>query len=262
MRTRAVVCLVALFMAFLAAPSLWAQTRSESELRVEIEEEAINPCLRTVLGNVGLLGKVSVAQYRRYLSSIGNKADDLMIEGLLPLVSDLAKPGDRMEIYHRARFDCIKGAMNAFHKGGGTTAREQRILISKIRSAPKPIKRSWIPRFEQVAPVTRKLIKRSDDTILEVSVGGGSGMWHLIVEVARNTATAYARTVGENALYIMERKFSEFGPADFDVVVQRAGTPWDSKTYVSTIWKGIKRKGERRIQWEQVIGKDSTLKVR
>ena len=86
-------------------------------------------------------------------------------------------------------------------------------------------------------------------------------MWHLIVEVARNTATAYARTVGENALYIMERKFAEFGPADFDVVVQRAGTPWDSKTYVSTIWKGLKRKGERRIQWEQVIGENSTLKV-
>ena len=258
MRIRALVCLVAVLMAFLSGPFLWAQIRSESELRAEIEEEAIDPCLRTVLGNVGLLGKMSVAQYRQYLAKIGNKGDVLMIEGLLPLVSDLARRGDRMEIYYRARFDCIKGAMGTLTKGELPSPAKPR----PSKAAGQRPKQSWIPRFEQIAPVTRKLIKRSDDTILEVSLGGGSGMWHLIVEVARNTATAYARTVGENALYIMERKFSEFGPADFDVVVQRAGTPWDSKIYVSTIWKGIKRKGERRIQWEQVIGKNSTLKVK
>ena len=131
----------------------------------------------------------------------------------------------------------------------------------KPKIQPKP-KSSWGDRFQQLAGPTRALIKRSDDTILQVSLGGGSGMWHLIVEVARNTATQYARTVGDNALYIMEHKFAEFGPADYEVEVQRAGTPWDSKTYVSTIWKGIKRKGERRVQWEQVIGDERAIRER
>ena len=255
MRICAFVCL-----AVLAAPSiLWTQVRSETELRAEIEEHAIDPCLRTILGNVGLLKKMSVEEYKRFLVSSGNKENDLMMASALPLVSDLDKLGDRMEVYYKARFTCIEGAMKTLSAGvaPSSTVKNQRLKIANQQ--PKP---SWTSQFNQVSPVTRKLIKRSDDTILKVSLGGGSGTWHLIIEVARNTATHYAKTVGDNALYIMEHKFAEFGPADFEVEVQRDGTPWDSKTYVSTIWRGVKRKGDRRIQWEQVIGEDRAIRER
>lgn len=126
-------------------------------------------------------------------------------------------------------------------------------------TSPQPVaqdsrKVSKADRFLTISTATRSLIKRSDESILQVSVGGDGGDgWVLIVEVARGTATQYARTVGDNALYIMELKFAEFGPANFKVEVQRAGTPWDSKKYVSTIWKGIKRKGSQKVEWEQVL---------
>lgn len=255
MRICALVCLAAL-AACTTSSLLLAQNHrpSESELRSEIEEHAIDPCLRAVLGNIGLRGKMSVAQYKRYLKSIGNKGNDLMIAAALPIVSDFDKRGDRMEVYYRARFDCIKGAMKSL-----TTGEPPSEPKPKVQSKPQA-KSSWGDRFLELADSTRKVIKRSDDTILEVSLGGNGKPWFLIIEVARNTATQYARTVGDNALYIMERKLAEFGPADYDIKVQRAGTPWVSTTDVSTIWKGIKRKGERRVKWEQVIGEDRAIR--
>ena len=95
-------------------------------------------------------------------------------------------------------------------------------------------------RFLQVSERTKKLIKKSDDTVREVALEGTSGIWRVIVWVFKDTATQYARTVGGNALHIMELSFAEFGPADYKVEVRRSGR---------TLWKGIKRKRERRIQW-------------
>ena len=58
MRICALVCLAAL-AACTTSSLLLAQNHrpSESELRSEIEEHAIDPCLRAVLGNIGLRGK-------------------------------------------------------------------------------------------------------------------------------------------------------------------------------------------------------------
>ena len=113
--------------------------------------------------------------------SSGNKENDLMMASALPLVSDLDKLGDRMEVYYKARFTCIEGAMKTLSAGvaPSSTVKNQRLKIANQQ--PKP---SWTSQFNQVSPVTRKLIKRSDDTILKVSLGGGSGTWHLIIEVA------------------------------------------------------------------------------
>ena len=133
------------------------------------------------------------------------------------------------------------------------------VTPDKLRKKSQPKTKGEL--FQELAGQARRLIKKSNENILDVGVGGdGSGGWILIIEVSRGTMTHYAKTVGEDSLYILQKKFAEMGPADYEVTVTRAGTPWKAHRYVSPIWRGIMKKGARKVQWEQVIGDEPVFR--
>ena len=159
--------------------------------------------------------------------------------------------------------DHVIGAIKAF------VTNTQKAIRPKAKKAtpPKPTTqqrryKSKDKFFLEAAGQSRKLIMQGHENILDVGIGGdGADGWVLFVEVSRGTPTQYAKTVGDDSLYILAKKFADFGPADYEVTVTRAGTPWESKTYASPIWRGKLKKGARKVHWEQIIGEERVGRV-
>lgn len=147
-----------------------------------------------------------------------------------------------------------------------TKKKSARAPSAATKPRPRPtIQKTSSPgdRFLPVANSTRKLIKQGHENVLEVSIGSlPAEGWLLIIEVSRGTPTQYARIIGNDSLYVMTRKFSVFGPADYEVEVMRPDVPWDTKKATSLIWKGVLKKGERRAKWEQILGEQRPVRIK
>ena len=75
----------------------------------------------------------------------------------------------------------------------------------------------------------RMAIKDSDDSIVEVGLGGQGGIGNrqrtIFLEVLRGTSILHAKELGENAVRIVERLWSDMEAADYTIVVSRTGPP-------------------------------------
>ena len=92
----------------------------------------------------------------------------------------------------------------------------------------------------------RLAIKNSDYGIVEVSLGsrGEKGNRERIIdlEVARGTSVLRAKELGQNAVRIIERLWSDMEPADYTITVSHTGSP-------SIIVEGSKGRFESNISW-------------
>ncbi len=98
-------------------------------------------------------------------------------------------------------------------------------------------------------------IKNSDDSIVEVGLGGRGKIEDrqrtIHLEVLRETSVLQAKELGENAVRIVERLWSEMVPADYTIVVTRTGPPLRSgREYEERIIvEGSKGRFESDISW-------------
>ena len=99
----------------------------------------------------------------------------------------------------------------------------------------------------------RLAIKNSADSIVEVGIGGtgGEGNWGIYVDVLHGTSVLHAMELGENAVRIVERLWSDMVPADYTIVVSRTGPPARSSHEVSerVIVEASKGRFESDISW-------------
>ena len=101
----------------------------------------------------------------------------------------------------------------------------------------------------------RLAIKNSDDSVVEVSLGGSGGIENrqrtIFLEVLRGTSVFHAKELGENAVRIVERLWSDKAPADYTIVVSRTGPPVRSsrESEERTIVEGSKGRFESDISW-------------
>ena len=102
----------------------------------------------------------------------------------------------------------------------------------------------------------RLAIKDSDDRIVEVSLGGQGGIGNrqrsIYLEVLRGTSVLHAKELGENAVRIVERSWSDMEAADYTIVVSRTGPPVLSsrESDERIIVEGSKGKFESDISWK------------
>ena len=102
----------------------------------------------------------------------------------------------------------------------------------------------------------RLAIKDSDDRIVEVSLGGQGGIGNrqrsIYLEVLRGTSILHAKELGENAVRIVERSWSDMEAADYTIVVSRTGPPVLSsrESDERIIVEGSKGRFESDISWK------------
>lgn len=101
----------------------------------------------------------------------------------------------------------------------------------------------------------RLAIKNSDDSIVEVSLEGSGEIENrqraIFLEVLRGTSVFHAKELGEDAVRIVERLWSDKAPADYTIVVYRTGPPVRSsfESQERTIVEGSKGRFESDISW-------------
>ena len=101
----------------------------------------------------------------------------------------------------------------------------------------------------------RLAIKDSDDRIVEVGLGGQGGIGNrqrsIFLEVLRGTSVLHAKELGENAVRIVERSWSDMEAADYTIVVSRTGPPVRSsrESDERIIVEGSKGRFESDISW-------------
>ena len=101
----------------------------------------------------------------------------------------------------------------------------------------------------------RLAIQDSDDRIVEVGLGGQGGIGNrqrsIFLEVLRGTSVLHAKELGENAVRIVERSWSDMEAADYTIVVSRTGPPVRSsrESDERIIVEGSKGRFESDISW-------------
>ena len=101
----------------------------------------------------------------------------------------------------------------------------------------------------------RLAIKNSDNSIVEVSLGGqgeiGNRQRTIFLEVSHGTSVLHAMELGENAARIVERLWSVMVPADYTIVVSHTGPPARSSHELDEriIVEGSKGRFESDISW-------------
>ena len=101
----------------------------------------------------------------------------------------------------------------------------------------------------------RLAIKDSDDRIVEVGLGGQGGIGNrqrsIFLEVLRGTSVLHAKELGENAVRIVERSWSDMEAADYTIVVSRTGPPVRSSHEFDEwiIVEGSQGRFESDISW-------------
>ena len=102
----------------------------------------------------------------------------------------------------------------------------------------------------------RLAIKDSDDRIVEVGLGGQGGIGNrqrsIYLEVLRGTSVLHAKELGENAVRIVERSWSDMEAADYTIVVSCTGPPVLSsrESDERIIVEGSKGSFESDISWK------------
>ena len=102
----------------------------------------------------------------------------------------------------------------------------------------------------------RLAIKDSDDSIVEVSLGGQGGIGDrqrtILLEVSHGTSVLDAKELGENAVRIVEGSWSDMEAADYTIVVSHTGPPARSSYELGeriTV-EGSKGRFESDISWK------------
>ena len=179
-------------------------------------------------------------------------AEMLAIERGLAEVEATA-PQEVAALAATARMDVEEGF--ALFKSSLAELREQmnlmRALVGELSIDEHSTPRSRVT-LEMMGDA-RLAIKNSDDGIVMVSIGGtgGEGNWGIYVDVLRGTSVLHAKELGENAVRIVERLWSDMVPADYTIVVSRTGLPARSSREIDEriIVEGSKGRFESDISW-------------
>ena len=102
----------------------------------------------------------------------------------------------------------------------------------------------------------RLAIKESDDSIIEVGLGGQGGTGDrqrtIFLEVSHGTSVLDAKELGENAVRIVEESWSDMETADYTIVVSHTGPPARSSYELDerVIVEGSRGRFESDISWK------------
>ena len=168
---------------------------------------------------------------------------------------EAAAPPEVAALAAKTRKDMEEGF--ALFKSSSAELREQMELMRPL-VAELAIDEHSTPKRQvtlEMMEDARLAIKNSDYGIVEVGLGSTGGKGNrkrsIDLEVSHGTSVLRAKELGENAVRIIERLWSDMEPADYTITVSRTGPPARSsrESDERIIVEGSKGRFESDISW-------------